>query len=1008
MNKMKLLNTILCMLFSIALHAQTKTISGQVSDDSGPLPGLSILIKGTTIGTQTDFDGNFSIDASIGDILQFRYIGMETQELTVGKDTTINVTMKYNANSLDEVVIVGYGSQRKSDLTGSIGSLDGDAMVKFQSGDATKALQGTMAGVRIEANGGSPGASANIVIRGVSSLSNSNPLYVIDGMFTDDMSFINPSDIKSIQVLKDASAAAIYGSRAANGVVVVTTLDGSGIDGLRVDVDMSSGVDHLIKGLDWLSGQEYAGLRNVLSDANGQPRLSGFNSDFDPSVNTIVEDLAISSGAAINNLSVKAYGSSGLVNFNISANSYDQEGMVLASGFKRKTFRANTSIKKGRLQISQSFTYSRSKNQVNTIWNLPNNILPTIPFRNPDNEGGFGAARDDSHGMEGVNSIGKSMLWDRHRTTDNLLGNLSIKYRIADGLFFKLNTGIQYKNYLDYTFTPTYFMSTRMGGNQPKAELRKFRDLFTSNLIEGTLNYAKSFKDHSLDIIVGATQQKDILETSGVIALGFPNNNIRQVGASETIATAGGLKFVSTLRSFLGRINYNYKRKYFLSATVRQDGSSRFSEDNRWGTFPSISGAWTVSKESFLEGSNLINNLKVRASYGELGSQNVQDYAYIPTLNINSDATFGFGQTRIPGVSQTNFSNPNIVWETTKMFNIGLDIGLFENKLAFTMDYFDKKSEDILVNLQIPLSSGTSVPVPQNAAAVQNTGLELALMYNGSSGDFNYDFGGNITFLSNKVLDLGENVAPISGGQYNESRSTLTEAGHPVASFYGHQVIGIYQSQSEIENDGNNADPNAEPGDFRYADLDGDGVLTDDDRKHLGSYAPEFEYGFTFNATYKNFDINMMFNGVYGNEIYNVQRRDNLLNLTSNMTREALNYWRPDNTDTGIPRIGGGADNARPSSFYIESGAYFRLRNLQIGYSIPLAEKIKVRKLRVYGSVQNLFTISNFSGYYPEIGRSQDNEMADVENTNTLFYAGVNQSAYPTPRTIILGLQIGF
>ncbi|MDA9069813.1 TonB-dependent receptor [Arenitalea sp.] len=990
-----------------------KKITGTVKDEAGiPLAGVNVLVKGTNRGALTDFDGNYQITAEKGEEIVFSYVGMKTTSVTVGDSNNIDVSMEEDRSSLDEVVIVGYGSQKKSDLTGAISSLSGAGLDKLQVSDPSQLLLGRMTGVRVESVGGSPGAATNIVVRGVSSLSTSNPLFVIDGMFTDSMDFLNPSDIKSIQVLKDASAAAIYGSRAANGVVIITTNTGKGSDGLNVDFEVSTGFQSQIKKLDWLSGSEYADLRNAFTIANtpvGQTPdlLPGYNQNLDRSISTITDDIAISD-APVTNMSAKIYGTAGIVNFNISANWLDQDGIIVASDFDRKTFRTNLGLEKGKFKISQSFTVSTTYTNRNTIWNLQS-MIPSIPFRNPDNDGGFGGPLELEHGFDGNNFVGKSILQDRHVTNDNLLGNLNLSYEFIEGLTANLNVGVQNTRTSNYTFTPSYFISPAINANNPDAELIDRTGNYVNLLGELTVNYKKIFDNHSMEVLGGLTSQKTTNNRAVTWVSDFPNNEIRQVSAANNVLQVGGTETVSTLRSVFGRVNYNYNEKYYLSATIRRDGSSRFAENNRFGVFPSVSAAWTISKENFLKDSNTVNNLKFRASYGELGAQNIGDYAFIPVLNINSDAVVGSGQGRVPGISQTVFANPNLVWETTKTYNFGLDASLFDYKLTLTADYFDKKSEDILVNLRIPPTSGTNTPVAQNAASIQNTGFEFAATYSERIGDFSFNLGGNITFLDNEILALGENISPIVGGTSSTQPQTLTDVGQPVASYYGYKVIGIYETEGQILAD-DNADPNAQPGDFIYADFDNSGALTVDDQTFLGSYTPEFEYGFTFDATYKNWDINMIFNGVNGVEIWNNNRNNNLLAITnSNLTRGALDYWTPDNTDASLPRIGGNANNSRASSFYVEDGDYFRLRNLQIGYTLPksLTDKINLRKLRIYTSVQNVFTITKYSGYYPEVGRSFDNEQLVVDNNNLLFFAGIDQSAYPTPRTFIFGVQVG-
>lgn len=998
---------------------EERTITGKVTseDEEGGLPGVNVLIRGTTQGTVTDTEGNYNIEVPDEEIvLVFSFVGYQQQEIAVGTRTVVNVVMAPDVTALSELVVVGYGTQKKSDLTGSIGSLSGVGLDKLQVADPSQLLMGRVTGVRVESVGGSPGAPSNIVVRGVSSLTTSNPLFVIDGMFTDNMDFLNPSDIKSIQVLKDASAAAIYGSRAANGVIIITTNDGQGIEGVQVDLELSYGTQTPIKEHDWLTGAQYADYRNQLAIANtpeGQNPIlfPGFNQDLDPTINTIVEDIAMSS-APVSNVQLAVRGGSDVFNYNISGNWMNQEGIIVGSDFDRKTFRTNLNLNKGKFKLTETFAISNTKRTVNSVWNLANNIIPSIPFENPDNLGGYNAATMDMHGFDGNNHIAKSLLWDRYTETGNLLLSLNASYEVIEGLTVNANLGLQQSTTTNYRFTPAFFLSANQRANLAESEVREGKIGLVSLLGEGTLNYKRSINQHNFEVLGGVTFQETTIDDDFVYVSGFPSDDIIQVSAASTVVLVTGTETVNTLGSVFGRLNYNYAEKYFLTATIRRDGSSRFPEDNRYGTFPSIGVGYTISNEEFLANNPVISNLKLRASYGELGSQNIGDYAFIPTLNINSDVVLGTAQDRVPGVSQTVFANPNLVWETTKTFNIGLDAAFFDSKLTFTADYFNKESEDILVDLRIPPSSGTTEPVAQNAATMRNKGLELALNYSNNFGELELFVGSNFTYLNNEVLSLGENIAPITAGPESTRLITRTAVGGEVGAYYGYQMEGIYRDQADLDADlaAGLADPNAQLGDFKFADLDGNGVLDSDDQQALGSYIPDYEFGFVVDGKYKGFDFNLIFNGVQGVEIWNSKRDDNLLSsATDNKFPEALDYWTPENPDANLPRLGGGAGNTRSSSFFVESGNYFRLRNMQVGYSFSsLANKVGLRKVRLYGSIQNLFTITDYSGYYPEIGRSRDNPDLVVNNTNTLFFAGIDQSSYPTPRTFLMGLQIGF
>lgn len=994
------------------------TVKGKILDDTGsPLPGASIIEKGTSNGTITDINGAYTLSVSDQATLIISFIGFKTIELPVNGRNVIDVELEGDFAQLEEVVVIGYGTQKKSDLTGSISSITGENIEAMQVGDPSQLLMGRATGVRVEAVGGSPGAPTNIVVRGVSSLSNSNPLFVIDGMFTDNMDFLNPSDIKSIDVLKDASAAAIYGSRAANGVIIITTNDGKAVDGIQVDFEASVGTQSQINKLDWLTGAEFADLRNTLAINNApegeEPLLfPGFNENLDRSVNTIIDDIAIRD-APVTNMQLTLRGGSDVVNYNISANWMDQEGIIVASDFDRKTFRTNLNINKGRFKLTESFTVSRTFRRINPIWNLGNNIIPSIPFLNSDNLGGYNAATLAEHGFDGNNRVGKSLLWDRYLRNDNLLTNINASYELAEGLTLNANLGVQYASNLNYNFEPAFYMSDNQRASLDESQLRDATTNLLNLLGEGTINYKRAFGKNSLEALGGFTLQETTTNTGRTWVSGFPSDDIRQVSAASNIVQVTGTETVNSLASLFGRVNYNYDGKYFLTATLRRDGSSRFPEDNRFGVFPSIGVGYTLSKEEFLQGSPVVSNLKFRASYGELGSQNIGDYAYIPVLNINSDGVFGTGQNRNTGVSQTVFANPNLVWETTKTYDIGLDAAFFDYKLSFTADYFNKESQDVLVALNIPRTSGTTEAVAQNAASIRNSGFEFGANYNNNIGELELSIGGNITFLSNEVLSLGENIAPITAGPASTSIITRTDEGGEVGAYYGFEVDGIYRDQADLDADiaAGLTVPNAGLGDFIYRDIDGNGVLDEDDQTSIGSYIPDYDYGIVIDGKYKNFDFNLIFNGVQGVEIYNFRKGDQLLaNSTGNKLRAALDYWTPENPDASLPRVGGGANNGRPSSFFVEDGSYFRLRNIQIGYSLPSAviNKLKLRKVRIYASVQNLFTFSDYSGYYPEIGRSFLEEDLVVDNTNLLFFAGVDQGAYPTPRTFLMGLQIGF
>ncbi|MEO9894150.1 TonB-dependent receptor [Aurantibacter sp.] len=981
-------------------------ISGTVLDDTGvPLPGVNVIVQGTTRGTQTDFDGNYAINADTGDVLMFSYIGMKSQSITVANETTINIDMVVDAASLEEVVVIGYGTQKEALLTGSVGIIKSDEVKKVTYANSAGVLQGRVPGVKVEANGGAPGAGVNVVIRGTGSFGNDQPLYVVDGNIVESMSFINPNDIESISVLKDASSAAIYGSRASNGVVLITTKKGT-IGDVKINFETKIGYQSPTKYLDLLNAREYADWHNMARDNDGDARAIPNDTGFDPSIDTDWQDLSLNP-AMYKEYNLNVSGGSENARFYVSGQVLDQDGVVVDSDFKRYNVTANTSFKKGIFSLSQSLLLSRSEQNENNFFNREGAVPPTIPVYDENNEGGFAGLDPNLHGLaRGINWYGRAILHDNLITTDRLVGSVQPQLQLTKNLKYKMNLGIDYSLTHNYAFQPTFFQSTSQEASETIARLTENYIRSLSSLMENTIEYSNTFGKHGVTLLGGYTTQSVTARSAGGIGTNFIFNEFRVLDAADdnTDNTTGNLQEYA-LTSYLGRLDYDYDGKYIVSATIRRDGSSRFKEDNRWGVFPSGSLGWRISKENFFPQDGFVSNLKLRGSYGLLGSQNVGNYVTSSALNTSN--FYNLGGTVYGGSIVTQLANPDLKWETTTIQNYGFDAEFLDGKVSFSAEYFSKRSEDILVSVPIPLSGGTGTSLPSNAATIDNKGFEFGGTYRHFSVEdgVNFDVTLNFNTLDNEVIALGDGVNAITGGGYTQGgyQATRTDVGEPVASFYGLLTEGVYQTQAEIDADGR---ANAVLGDMNFVDLDGNGVINDDDQTYLGSAIPDFEYSLALNMDYKNFDLSLFIQGVQGNELWNGKRYHYVLDGTRGIkSTEALNAWTPTNTNTTVPRatIRDLALNKRPSDYLVEDGSYLRLKTFQLGYTLPsdFTEQFFVSNLRFYVTGQNLLTFTDYKGYDPELGRPLDGD-------GSLFDGGVDRRAYPNNKNILFGVQVGF
>jgi TonB-linked SusC/RagA family outer membrane protein len=1011
----------LAMTISLLLlpGARAQDVGGQVveQETGEPLPGVNITVVNTTTGTTTDQQGRYQLAVpSLSDTLRFSFVGYQTRTVPIDGRTQIDLTLRPSEIMTEEVLVVGYGTQQASEVSGAISTTPPAELDNVTKTSAEALLQGRMPGVRVETGGGSPNSETTVVIRGTGTFGNDQPLYIVDGLKTNSMGFLNPRDIESIQVLKDASTAAIYGNRAANGVVLVETKKGAREqDGIRVNFSSSVGVQRPTNTYDFLNARQYARHNNEFHRNDGLPIAPAYteeNFNFeDPAVDTDWQDVQINdptdATVARTNLGVSGGGEAS--SFYVSGEYMNRIGLVNGTDYKRYGVRINSQFEFGKFRIQESMAATRVINDPNSYFGRERGALPVIPVRDESNLGGFAGVEPSFHGVaRGINWYGVEVLNQNTVTTDQVIGNIEATYSLLSNLQVDLNLALEYGQVSNYDFMPAFFQSTSQEAFNDVADLNESNNRQFDTMIETTVSYDESIGNHNIDLLGGLTHERDQTNTANIQVAGFPNNQLRQIAAaSETIATNGQL-FESVLRSGFGRLNYNYDNTYLVSATIRADGSSKFREGNRWGTFPAVSAGWRISEESFSP--EFFDELKIRGSYGTLGNQNIGPYEAITGLNVNASAFFPGGVEE--GTALTNFSNPEIQWEETTMINVGLDAAFLSNAMTVTLDYFEKESEGILANVPIPLAGGVGESVLQNAASVRNHGLELGARYNQEfDGGLQLTVSGNLSRIRNEVEKLGEGVNPIAGGSFTQQgfNATRTAPGRPIASFYGFIVDGIYQSAEAAQNSGRD---NVQAGDFRFRDLNDDGLINDEDRTFIGSPHPDYQFGINANAQYGSWNVAAFIQGVQGNDIWNAKKFQYILdNAGGNKIAAVMDAWTPSNTDTDIPRatLQDPAGNKRASTFFVEDGSYLRLKSLQVTYDLPAALAQTVGRafgaepsISFYVRAENLLTLTGYSGYDPEIGRN-----SGFRNTG-LFGQGVDVNAHPRPETYSVGLNMTF
>jgi len=1003
-------------------------VSGVITDElDNPLPGVNVLIKGSTVGTTSDAVGKFSLEVPDENaVLVVSFIGYMTQEIAVGTQTTINIKLAPDVKQLSEVVVVGYGTQKRASVTGAISSVSSEDISVQPVLNVGQALQGRVAGVTV-VNNGAPGAAPIIRIRGVGTVNNANPLYVIDGFPTSDLNSINAKDIESLEVLKDASAAAIYGSRASNGVILITTKRGSNNKKLSVNFDSYYGVEQAWRKLDLLNTPQYIDYATELlvnGEADVPPRIvSGLDLPIHPGTsqtfrqtNTDWQD-EMFRVAPIQQHKVEMSGGSDRSKMYASFGYFDQDGIMLGTGYKRGDARFNSDHKiSERVTFGQSFyiAYDERKVEQNAGGRTQlQHIIrssPYFPVHNPENYGGFfGAQGIDASDPE--NPVRVASMDKQNQQRLKFLGNAYVDVKIFDFLSYRFQGGVDYVDYTQHTHLPAYNTGTGGYSSRATASVNQNDQKFVSAILTNQLSFNKTFDKHTLSATVVAERQTYMFNQTTGQGNNAQSNDITVPVALENVSFNGN-RSESALISYVGRVNYEYAGKYLLGASFRRDGSSRFAKGNKWGSYPAVSVGWRVSEESFMD-DDFISELKVRASYGLTGNNFTRnnDYPFLSTISGNQIYQFdNGGSIGSAGYTIRTLANRNIKWETTHMTNIGVDVGFLNDKVTFTAEYFNNRTTDMILPLPVPLSYGYDGLPIANLGEVQNRGFELQLGYNKSQGDFTFNISGNFSVVRNKVLALGDEGTTISSGDWYGDNLTKTEVGKPIGYFNGYVVDGIFQ-----EGESSPLQPNAKPGDLRFRDVTEDGALNSSDKQNIGHFLPDFSYGINFTASWGNFDAGLFVQGVSGNEIYSVVKYD-LEGMTRlfNAGTAVLDRWTPENTDTNIPRAVSGDPNgnARASDRFIEDGSYFRIKNLTIGYNIPVSSLASLTnnsltRLRVYVTTQNLLTLTKYeSGYDPEIG-NRNNEDLSLPLTQSLTQ-GIDYGQYPQARSIVFGVQIGF
>ncbi len=1006
--------TLLLLLCSVAFFGQDINVKGVVKDAATgeTLPGVSVVVKGTSVGTETDFDGMYQLkNVKKGSTLIFSYLGMQTKEVVANKEV-INVTLDESAQQLDEIVVVGYGTQRKKEVTGAVSLISSETLEEIKPVRVEQALQGQVAGVNITSTSGSPGAGLSIRIRGITTNGDNNPLILVDGNRIGDLSTINPSDIASINILKDATAG-IYGVQGANGVILITTKTGRKNSGIKHTINTYMGFQQTTREIPVLNATEYALLANEAYAANGEslpfPNVSGYGQGTNWQQNAFETAPISSIDYTLNKGTEKS-----TLSFGLSV--LDQDGIVGGdkSNFNRRVARLNYTYditEKLKLTTSTIFTNSNKKSLIeNTLGSVLFNALnmpPTIPVR--DANGDFSLPPAIGTGIEVANPLAQVDNTFNIATVNKIAGAYRLSYAVNDNLSAEARYQFNYADVFSKSVRPEGFFGQGSVFNvtAAQANVQEVGQIYRDFTFNALLRYENTFgNDHYLQAMLGT----EVFRTQG-----YNLSNLQLFGITErdlwSVSTTPGSVdnlalsnqpqrfFDSRLLSYFARVQYKFKDRYLLSGVIRRDGSSNFGPKNKFGFFPSVSAGWIVSEENFMSDVKFVDNLKLRGSWGIIGNDKIPSFGFVSLLT--GEGTYVFNNQLQYGIALGAISNPEIRWEKNINFNGGIDATLFDRKLNITADYFYKKTEDLLVNPQVSgilgvAGPGAAGPVV-NAGTVENRGVEFSIGYSDEiSDDFKFNLNYNVTRLDNEVLFVGNSTGVLEGGSFGigQDPPSRMEAGFPIGYFYGYQTDGIFQTQAEINSSPSLA--NTAPGDIKFVDVNGDGVIDSDDKTYIGDPIADVTMGFNMSFNYKNWDFNAYAFASIGNEI--VRNYERNLPLT-NRPSYFLDRWTGPGTSNTFPRVTTGAtNNILFSDFYVEDGSFVRLQSVQLGYTLneSLVQKINFDSIRFYVSASNLFTLTKYRGYDP------------TTSSGAPIGGGIDQGFYPNPKTFLLGANINF
>lgn len=1019
-----------------AQQPATRRVTGVITDALGePVIGATVIEKGNPAnGTVTDIDGNFTLNVAPNAVLEISYVGYEPQEVTIAGRNSFDITLQEDTQTLDELVVIGYGTLRKSDLTGAISSVNVEELGKRTTTNPAEALQGKVAGVNVQKFGGNAGSGVQVKIRGVKTFGDNNPLYIIDG-FPGDINNVNPQDIESMEILKDGAAAAIYGSIAANGVVLITTKSGKKGE-TKIEFNSYLSFADVARKLELLNGSEYRQVHRAMYDNwnmyaadNDKVTLPSYVTN-ESNVNTDWQDAMLRNGVAQNYM-LAVRGGAENSNYSISYNRLDEKGIFLGNNYRHDNARARLNLKKNifELDANIAFKYTDSKQPTYSLKEMYM-LSPLVPIYDENQPSGYGLTDFD-----GIPNNRNVMADYNFRASSNkkyhTTANVGVTVNFTDWLNFRTSYAYRGEHERSTSHEPIYVADIRSKREYPYHE--EYSGYWEEQVFDNVLSFNKMFDAHSVNAMIGSSVTQERMTWNSVavegksilykvedgrlvteeVPSGFldPYFSTIRAGAGGTYSGDGTL-WDYRRASFFGRLNYNYANRYLVQLTLRRDGSSKFGADSRWGLFPSAALGWRISQEEFFPEDVFVSDLKLRASWGRLGNEiSLGRYDFLALISTYNTKYQGYvkgnGENPWPGSIARSLENKSLKWETTDNKNIGVDFGLYNNKLTGALNYYHNETIDLLITKALPPSAGLSNPT-LNVGKMRNNGVELELNWNDKFNDFNYGIGFNMATINNEVVALADANQVLYGEGLKfgtEHFPTQTRVGMPIGAFYLYRTDGLFQNEQEVNahvnKDGQLFQPNARPGDIRFLDVDGDGVIDENDKEYIGSGIPKIEANLTFTADYKGFDLSLLLSSAWGHKLYNGNKYFyEGMNSGSNFLRSTLDAWTPQNSSTDVPRAvyQDPNNNLRESDRFIENGDFVRLRQLQLGYTLPItvSQKLHLDKLRFYLSGENLFTITSYSGIDPEFSRS------------SVLNSGVDRHIYPFTRSYTVGLQLTF